>query len=85
MPAARPLNVPVVPLPVIVVEPTDSVTVHVPAAGKPLRATLPVANAHVGCVIAPTVGADGVTGCTLTTALPEAIDVQPAALVTLKV
>ena len=74
-----------VPLPVIVVEPMDSVTVHVPAAGKPLRATLPVATAHVGCVMAPTVGADGVTGCALTTALPEALDVHPDALVTLKV
>ena len=45
-------------MPVIVVEPMDSVTVHVPAAGKPLRATLPVANAHVGCVMTPIMGAD---------------------------
>jgi hypothetical protein len=28
-------------------------------AGKPLKSTLPVADAHVGCVIVTTVGADG--------------------------
>ena len=58
------------------VEPTDSVTVHVPAAGNPLRATLPVATAHVGWVIAPTIGAIGVAGCTLTTALADATEVH---------
>ena len=31
-------------------------------AGKPPRTTLPVATVHVGCVIVPTVGADGVEG-----------------------
>ena len=30
--------------------------------GKPLKTTVPVATAQVGCVIVPTVGADGVTG-----------------------
>ena len=74
--AARPLKVPVVPVPVIVVEPTDSVTVHVPAAGNPLKAMLPVTTAQLGWVIAPTIGAVGVAGCTLTTALPDAIEVH---------
>ena len=74
--AARPLKVPVVPVPVIVVEPIDSVTVQVPTAGNPLRATLPVAVAHVGWVIVPIIGADGVTGCALTTALADAPDVH---------
>ena len=31
-------------------------------AGKPSNITLPVPVAHVGWVIVPTVGADGVTG-----------------------
>jgi hypothetical protein len=46
--AARPLKVPVKPVPVIVAPPGAAVTVHVPAAGKPLSATLPVATAQVG-------------------------------------
>ncbi len=48
VPAANPLKLPVVPVPVIVVEPTDSVTVQVPEAGNPLSATVPVETAHVG-------------------------------------
>ena len=35
---------------------------QLPDAGKPLKATLPVAVLHVGCVIVPTVGAEGVAG-----------------------
>ena len=38
------------------------VTVQVPVAGSPDKATLPVAKAQVGCVITPTIGAVGVTG-----------------------
>ena len=34
-------------------------------AGSPLKTTLPVATAQVGCVIAPTTGAVGVGGCAL--------------------
>ena len=30
--------------------------------GKPLNTTLPVDTVHVGCVMVPTIGADGVTG-----------------------
>ncbi len=48
VPAARPLKLPVVPVPVIVVDPTDSVTVQVPEAGNPLKATVPVDTAQVG-------------------------------------
>ena len=73
------------PDPVIVVKPTDSVTVQLPATGNPLNATLPVAVEHVGCVIKPTVGAIGVKGCALITALAEANEVQPNELVTVKV
>ena len=60
--ADSPLKFVVVPVPVIVVEPTDSVTVQLPLAGKPLRATLPVETEHVGCVMVPIVGAEGVNG-----------------------
>jgi hypothetical protein len=42
--------------------------------GKPLKATLPVVNAHVGWVIVPTTGAPGVTGWALRVAnVPEEI------------
>src|SRR5450759_1284207 len=51
-------------------------------AGKPLSTTLPVANAQVGCVITPTAGAAGVTGCALITTFADNTDVHPAALVT---
>jgi len=49
------------PDPAEVAPPGLIVTVHDPA-GKPLSATLPVATAHVGWVIVPTVGAVGPTG-----------------------
>ena len=45
--APRPVTVPVVPLPVKEPE-GEPVTVHEPEAGKPLKATLPVASAQVG-------------------------------------
>ena len=83
--AAKPLNVPVVPIPVMVVDPTDYVTVHMPDAGSPLKATLPVAVVQVGLVMAPTTGADGVAGCALMVALSDEAEVQHAALVTVKV
>ena len=51
-------------------------------AGKPFSTTLPVVEAHVVCVITPTVGAVGVAGCTLITMFADNTDVHPAALVT---
>ena len=68
---------------VLVAEPEidPGLIVQLPA-GKPLNITFPVAVAQVGCVMVPTVGADDVTGCALMTTLAEAIDVHPAALVT---
>lgn len=51
-----------VPVPVVVVPPGVTVIVQVPEAGKPFRITLPVATVHVGWVIVPIVGAEGVTG-----------------------
>jgi hypothetical protein len=51
-------------------------------AGSPFNITVPVATAHVGCVMVPTNGADGVEGCVLITTLAEAGEMHPAALVT---
>ena len=79
------MKVAVVPEPVIVVEPIDSVTVHVPLAGKSLKSTLPVALAQVGCVIVPIVGAFGVAGWALIIAFAEAEEIHPTEFVTLKV
>ena len=62
------------------------VTVQVPDAGNADKATLPVANAQVGCVISPTIGAEGVLGCATIVALEaEATDVHAEAFVTVKV
>jgi hypothetical protein len=77
--AASPEIVVLVVLPVI----PPGFIVQLPA-GSPLRATLPVARAQVGCVIVPTAGAAGAPGTVLITALDEAAEIQPAALVTVK-
>ena len=69
-----------VPLPVI----PPGLMVQVPDAGRPFNTTLPVAVAQFGCVMVPVVGAEGVTGCALITTLAVAGEVQPAALVTVK-
>jgi hypothetical protein len=71
---------------VVVNPPGVVVTVQVPDAGNPDKATLPVAKAQVGCVIVPTIGADGGPGCVIIVAVVvEAADVQPEALVTVNV
>ena len=71
-----------VPVPVLVMLPGDLVSVHVPDEGKPFNTTLPVAKAQVGWVMVPTVGATGVTGCTLITTLDEDDEIHPDAFVT---
>ena len=70
----------VVPVPLI----APGFIVQVPVAGKPDKATLPVAVAQVGWVMVPTTGVVGVAGCALITTLAVAADVHPAALVTVK-
>ena len=65
--------------------PGVAVTVQVPDPGSPLKATLPVVVVQVGWVMAPTTGADGVAGCALMVTLSDEAEVQPAALVTVKV
>ena len=66
-----------VPVPVEVAPPGERVRVQVPEAGRPLSATLPVATAQVGCVMAPMEGADGVEGCALMVTPEEETEVQP--------
>ena len=75
----------VVPLPVVVTAPGFLVRVHDPEAGSPLKATVPVAVAQVGCVMVPTTGAVGVAGWAIMAISPEAGETHPAALVTVKV
>jgi hypothetical protein len=76
VPAARPLIVVDVPLPVVVALPGVLVNVHVPEEGKPFNITEPVATVQVVCVIIPTAGAVGVTGCELMTTLPDPNEVH---------
>ena len=72
----------VVPAPVVVTPPGVLVNVQVPDDGKLFNTTLPVATAHVGCVMVPTVGAVGVAGCALITTLADATETHVEALVT---
>jgi len=53
-------------------------------AGKLVSTTLPVATAQVGWVIVPAVGVAGAPGAAVMTTFAEAGEVQPAALVTVK-
>jgi hypothetical protein len=77
----------VVPLPVVPVTPVAPVTfiVQFPDAGNPFNITDPVADAQLGCVKVPRVGADGtVKGDGVTGALLKLV--QPVVvLVTVKV
>ena len=50
-----------VPVPVI----PPGFIVQVPTDGKPFNTTLPVETVHVGCVMVPTIGADGVVTTTV--------------------
>lgn len=65
--------------------PGKRVNVQLPVAGNPLSDMLPVARAHVGCVMVPITGAEGVTGCILITKLLDVPEVQPSELVTVYV
>jgi hypothetical protein len=85
VPAASPDIVVLVPVPVTVVPPGFLVKVHEPDEGNPFIKILPVATVQVGWVIVPATGAFGVEGCASITALTEAVEVHPEALVTVKV
>jgi hypothetical protein len=77
--AVSPERVVDVPVPAI----APGLIVQLPA-GKLLRITLPVDRAQVGCVIVPTAGAEGAAGTASITISAEATEVQPEALVTVK-
>ena len=79
---ASPDIVVLVPVPVVVIAPGKRVRVQVPVDGRPLSITLPVDTVHVGAVIVPTVGGEGITGCAGITTLVDDVDVQPSELVT---
>jgi hypothetical protein len=79
VPATSPDMFVLEPVPLI----APGLTVQLPA-GNPLSMTLPVAKAHVGCIIVPKVGAEGGPGIGLITTFAEAEEEQPAALVTMK-
>jgi hypothetical protein len=71
----------VVPFPVI----PPGLMVHVPVAGRPLSATLPVVAEHdAGCVMMPTIGAVGDDGALFMITSADGTDIHPAALVTVK-
>ena len=77
VPAAKPDIVLFGPVPLI----DPGLIVHVPV-GKPPKTTLPVADAHAGCVIVPTVGAVGVAGWEFITELAETGEIHPSEFVT---
>ena len=79
VPAGMPVTVVLAPVPIVVIVPGVLVNVHVPVAGKLLKATLPVAVAQVGCVMVPTVGAEG-TEFTVTVAVPVIVFEQVGAV-----
>ena len=60
LPAGKFVKTAEVPDPVCVTLPGEAVIVQLPTEGKPLKATVPEATAHVGWVIVPTTGAVGV-------------------------
>ena len=74
-----------VPLLAVETVPGYLIRVQVPAAGRPLKTTLPVAKVHVGGVMAPTTGGVGVAGCAGITAPADTGDVHPVATVTVNV
>ena len=66
---------------VLAVEPViaPGLMVQVPE-GRPLKTTLPVAVEQVGCVIVPTIGADGAPG-SIRLAFTPVVEVQPLAVI----
>ena len=73
------------PLPVVETGPGYLIRVHVPVEGKPLKTTLPVGNVHVGGVMVPTTGGEGMAGCAGIITLADEGEVHPSATVTVNV
>jgi len=67
------------PVPVI----APGVIVQLPD-GRLFRITLPVITAHVGCVMAPMVGAEGAPGAAFNTTVDDGREVHPDAKLTVK-
>ena len=85
VPAASPIIVLLVPVPVVIIPPGLLVNVQFPDEGKPFKTTLPVATSHVGCVIVPIVGAPCGSGCISVSRFADEADAHPAEFFTLKV
>jgi hypothetical protein len=77
VPDGRVETVVVLPEPETVTPPGVLVNVQLPVDGRLLKTTLPVDNAHVGCVIAPTTGGVGDDGCGVITTLADGADIHP--------
>ena len=84
-PVERPVIVELVPVPVVDTVPGYLINVQVPVEGNPAKITLPVARVHVGGVIVPTKGAEGIEGCVFITTFPDIEETHPVELVTVKV
>lgn len=69
----------------VVIVPGYWISVQMPDEGNPVNSTLPVGNVHVGGVIVPMEGADGVGGCAFTVTFSDGTDMHPVELVTVKV
>ena len=78
------MKVVVAPVPFIVAPPGVAVTVQFPE-GNPLKSTLPVGFVQSGCVIVPTIGAEGVVGCGSIVTLIVAVDTHPLLFTTVNV
>jgi hypothetical protein len=74
-----------VPVPLVVVPPGVLVKVQESVPGRLFNTTLPVGTAHVGCVLVPTVGADGESGAELMATFEDEGETHPDASVTVKV
>jgi len=77
VPAVIPDMILLVPVPA----PAPGLMVQFPV-GKSFKVTLPVETVQVAWIIVPTVGADGVAGWAFTTIFTDAVEVHPAAFVT---
>lgn len=85
VPDERPVIVEFVPVPVVVIPPGVLVKVQVPVTGKPFKTIVPDGMGHVGWVIVPAAGADGVGAPVVITTLDDDTEIQPDASVTVYV
>jgi hypothetical protein len=59
--------------------------VQVPVAGSPFKTTLPVGSVQdEGCIVEPTIGAEGASGAGFITTLAVGREVHPVALLIVK-